>query len=180
MDWKSCNHQSMPVELCTQVWSTWWLRIRFGSRVHLRVKGSFITMDKDNRDDFTFAKLSDLKLPVTVRMYCYSLFSPFKLLNSPTQIPIRRKPATEIFHWTTRTPWIQVSRITVVVSKLNTLLYFLNNPRAQGHSQIYMLRANWLPTINPWLFLSAPPSRPLRTHIREAFLRIRTCKMAQS
>jgi phosphatidylinositol 3-kinase len=25
-------------------------------------------MDKDNRDDFTFAKLSDLKLPVTFRM----------------------------------------------------------------------------------------------------------------
>jgi len=25
-------------------------------------------MDKDNRDDFTFAKLSDLKLPVTLRM----------------------------------------------------------------------------------------------------------------
>jgi hypothetical protein len=26
-------------------------------------------MDKDNKDDFTFAKLSDLKLPVTLRMY---------------------------------------------------------------------------------------------------------------
>ena len=26
-------------------------------------------MDKDSRDDFTFAKLSDLKLPVTFRMY---------------------------------------------------------------------------------------------------------------
>ena len=26
-------------------------------------------MDKDNRDDFTFAKLSDLKLPVTFRMF---------------------------------------------------------------------------------------------------------------
>lgn len=26
-------------------------------------------MDKDNRDDFTFAKLSELKLPVTFRMY---------------------------------------------------------------------------------------------------------------
>ena len=26
-------------------------------------------MDKDNRDDFTFAKLSDLKMPVTFRMY---------------------------------------------------------------------------------------------------------------
>ena len=25
-------------------------------------------MDKDNRDDFTFAKLSDLDLPVTLRM----------------------------------------------------------------------------------------------------------------
>ena len=25
-------------------------------------------MDKDNRDDFTFAKLSDLKMPVTFRM----------------------------------------------------------------------------------------------------------------
>ena len=26
------------------------------------------TMDKDSRDDFTFAKLSDLKLPITFRM----------------------------------------------------------------------------------------------------------------
>jgi phosphatidylinositol 3-kinase len=26
-------------------------------------------MDKDNKDDFTFAKLSDLNLPVTFRMY---------------------------------------------------------------------------------------------------------------
>ena len=26
-------------------------------------------MDKDNRDDFTFAKLSDLKFPVTFRMW---------------------------------------------------------------------------------------------------------------
>jgi hypothetical protein len=25
-------------------------------------------MDKDNREDFTFAKLSDIKLPVTFRM----------------------------------------------------------------------------------------------------------------
>ena len=25
-------------------------------------------MDKDNRDDFTFAKLSDLNVPVTLRM----------------------------------------------------------------------------------------------------------------
>lgn len=25
-------------------------------------------MDKDNRDDFTFAKLTDLKVPVTLRM----------------------------------------------------------------------------------------------------------------
>ena len=30
-------------------------------------------MDKDNRDDFTFAKLSDLKMPVTFRMYFPSL-----------------------------------------------------------------------------------------------------------
>jgi hypothetical protein len=30
-------------------------------------------MDKDNRDDFTFAKLSDLKLPVTFRMYALLL-----------------------------------------------------------------------------------------------------------
>jgi hypothetical protein len=26
-------------------------------------------MDKDNKEDFTFAKLSDLNLPVTFRMY---------------------------------------------------------------------------------------------------------------
>lgn len=30
-------------------------------------------MDKDNRDDFTFAKLSDLKVPVTFRMYLHLL-----------------------------------------------------------------------------------------------------------
>ena len=30
-------------------------------------------MDKDNRDDFTFAKLSDLKLPLTFRMYALVL-----------------------------------------------------------------------------------------------------------
>ena len=30
-------------------------------------------MDKDNRDDFTFAKLSDLKLPVTFRMFVHQL-----------------------------------------------------------------------------------------------------------
>ena len=30
-------------------------------------------MDKDNRDDFTFAKLSDLKLPLTFRMYAMTL-----------------------------------------------------------------------------------------------------------
>jgi hypothetical protein len=29
-------------------------------------------MDKDNRDDFTFAKLSDLKVPVTLRMSAIS------------------------------------------------------------------------------------------------------------
>lgn len=29
-------------------------------------------MDKDNRDDFTFAKLSDLKVPVTLRMSAVS------------------------------------------------------------------------------------------------------------
>ena len=29
-------------------------------------------MDKDNRDDFTFAKLSDLNLPVTLRMSAVS------------------------------------------------------------------------------------------------------------
>ena len=28
-----------------------------------------MNMDKDSRDDFTFAKLSDLNLPVTFRMY---------------------------------------------------------------------------------------------------------------
>jgi hypothetical protein len=32
-------------------------------------------MDKDNRDDFTFAKLSDLKLPVTFRMYALTSHS---------------------------------------------------------------------------------------------------------
>ena len=43
------------------------LSSRGGSR--LRPKHSRLDdMDKDNRDDFTFAKLSDLKLPVTLRM----------------------------------------------------------------------------------------------------------------
>ncbi|KAF8623642.1 hypothetical protein AX17_007342 [Amanita inopinata Kibby_2008] len=32
-------------------------------------------MDKDNRDDFTFAKLSDLKLPVTFRVFVSSLLT---------------------------------------------------------------------------------------------------------
>lgn len=31
-------------------------------------------MDKDNRDDFTFAKLSDLKIPVTFRMSVAAIF----------------------------------------------------------------------------------------------------------
>lgn len=35
------------------------------SRVHAQHTDG---MDKDNRDDFTFAKLSDLKMPVTFRM----------------------------------------------------------------------------------------------------------------
>jgi hypothetical protein len=30
-------------------------------------------MDKDHRDDFTYAKLSDLKIPVTFRMYALLL-----------------------------------------------------------------------------------------------------------
>jgi len=32
-------------------------------------------MDKDNPDDFTFAKLSDLKLPITFRMYALTSHS---------------------------------------------------------------------------------------------------------
>lgn len=36
-------------------------------------------MDKDNRDDFTFAKLSDLKLPLTFRMYAQSLACPVQI-----------------------------------------------------------------------------------------------------
>jgi phosphatidylinositol 3-kinase len=39
-------------------------------------------MDKDNRDDFTFAKLTDLKVPVTLRMsatfpgfHCITMYS---------------------------------------------------------------------------------------------------------
>jgi hypothetical protein len=38
-----------------------------------------LAMDKDNRDDFTFAKLSDLKLPVTFRMYAAWLSSEFDI-----------------------------------------------------------------------------------------------------
>lgn len=30
-------------------------------------------MDKDHKEDFTFAKLSDLNLPVTLRMYVWRL-----------------------------------------------------------------------------------------------------------
>lgn len=42
-------------------------------------------MDKDNRDDFTFAKLSDLKLPLTFRMYVVSDLYPNGLC--PTDVP---------------------------------------------------------------------------------------------
>lgn len=50
------------------------IRFRF-TPVHLLSVSAVIlqtlpeAMDKDNKDDFTFAKLSDLKLPVTFRMY---------------------------------------------------------------------------------------------------------------
>jgi phosphatidylinositol 3-kinase len=37
-------------------------------------------MDKDNRDDFTFARLSHLKLPVTFRMY---VFVPYFVAARP-------------------------------------------------------------------------------------------------
>ena len=38
-------------------------------------------MDKDNRDDFTFAKLSELKLPVTFRVYGPQRCSPSRTFD---------------------------------------------------------------------------------------------------
>ena len=51
-------------------------------------------MDKDNRDDFTFAKLSDLKLPVTFRMSVRTLLCLFVIADiiSRSQLEGNRKP----------------------------------------------------------------------------------------
>lgn len=38
-------------------------------------------MDKDHRDDFTFAKLSDFKLPVTFRMYAHLILRLVNVSN---------------------------------------------------------------------------------------------------
>lgn len=48
-------------------------------------------MDKDNRDDFTFAKLSDLKLPLTFRMYALLLPG---ILTSITQRVLDSAPSS--------------------------------------------------------------------------------------
>lgn len=45
-------------------------------------------MDKDNRDDFTFAKLSDLRVPVTLRM----------LAISTESVPQNRAQESRIVH----------------------------------------------------------------------------------
>jgi len=47
-------------------------------------------MDKDNRDDFTFAKLSDLKLAITFRMYALTSHSSSHL---PTLIIVLSHPS---------------------------------------------------------------------------------------
>lgn len=50
-------------------------------------------MDKDNRDDFTFARLCDIKLPVTLRMFGEFLTFPFRsLMTSRSQLEGVRKP----------------------------------------------------------------------------------------
>lgn len=51
-------------------------------------------MDKDHRDDFTFARLSDLKLPVTFRMQVSNISPPYSLLTSfnRSQLEGIRKP----------------------------------------------------------------------------------------
>ena len=41
-------------------------------------------MDKDNKDDFTFAKLSDLTLPFTFRMYAIETIYSFSLESEIT------------------------------------------------------------------------------------------------
>ncbi|KAF8134882.1 atypical/PIKK/PI3K protein kinase [Boletus edulis] len=48
-------------------------------------------MDKDNRDDFTFAKLSDLKLPLSFRMSLSDLYVTCQLVadNKPLTIPFK-------------------------------------------------------------------------------------------
>jgi len=55
-------------------------------------------MDKDSRDDFTFAKLCDIKLPVTFRMYGISDLSIYYSLSRRSQLEGVRKlrTATEI------------------------------------------------------------------------------------
>jgi phosphatidylinositol 3-kinase len=45
-------------------------------------------MDKDNRDDFTFAKLSDLKLPLTLRMYALILAGVPTTHSQPIPDPV--------------------------------------------------------------------------------------------
>ena len=47
-----------------------WQSIQEAPRIAVTalISSTTIDMDKDSRDDFTFAKLSDLKLPVTFRM----------------------------------------------------------------------------------------------------------------
>ena len=51
-------------------------------------------MDKDNRDDFTFAKLSDIKHPVTFRMCVrISLHGKFSYsINDRSQLEGVRRP----------------------------------------------------------------------------------------
>jgi phosphatidylinositol 3-kinase len=56
-------------------------------------------MDKDNKDDFTFAKLSDLKLPVTFRMYgsvVDVILSIYLMDNFRSQLEGTRRPRSLI------------------------------------------------------------------------------------
>lgn len=71
-------------------------------------------MDKDNRDDFTFARLSDLKLPVTFRMYVPHLPWP-QVSNPGTQISAGGAPTAKVVYRASGQARVEVSRRTISV-----------------------------------------------------------------
>jgi phosphatidylinositol 3-kinase len=69
--------------------------VKPGKASHHRSHWFALTMDKDNRDDFTFAKLENLKMQVTFRMSVVVVSSFSFLLcreNHRSQLEGTRKP----------------------------------------------------------------------------------------